>query len=86
MIKLPPVDETKLRQSYQCKARADKLRKTVEELERLSVALRREHYNEQYDHCGACNNGTVGEGLTAHQCGYCNNGLLPKGTLSEIKS
>lgn len=87
MIKLPPVDQTKLHEADRCRNRAYALRKEAEELERRSRSLRRQHYNEQYDRCRACNgNGVWGEGLLSQTCPYCNCGLLPKGTLDVLRA
>jgi hypothetical protein len=81
--KLPPVDETKLLESYALRDRARKYRRWALDAEAKAARLRREHYREQYDRCRACDGGTVGEGLGVQVCPHCNSGLLPKGTLSN---
>ena len=80
-INLPPVDQTKLNESYRLQKEAREIRGRAEKMEARAVRLRREHYDEQYDRCGACDgHGVIGEGLTVQVCGCCNSGLLPKGT------
>lgn len=62
------------------------LRRLAEQCDAKERRLRREHYNEQYDRCRACDgHGSVGEGLGIQTCSQCNNGLLPKGTIKPVE-
>lgn len=85
-IKLPPVDQTMLRESSRLDNTARFLRQDADRMQAEARRLRRQHYAENYDRCRACDgHGNVGEGLGIRSCSYCNCGLLPKGYHDQLK-